>query len=338
VALTWPPMLALLLLIPAGAWVYREIGRRRARRAGSLAGVGGIVTAKGRGARFRTRLPAALFVLALVAMVVALARPTGTVGLPVEQGTVILAFDVSGSMAATDLAPTRIDAAKAAAIDFVQHQRPGIAIGIVAFSDSGVAVQTPSSDKDTVIAAINRLAPEKGTALAQGIAAALKAIAVEEAGPNVDYYTNRSPAPSPSPTPAPVPAGSHGSAVVVLLTDGENNEQPDPLVAAQAAANLGIRIDTVGIGSAAGADLDLNGFHVHSQLNEALLREVATTTGGTYYAADTAAGLKAIYDSLDPKLVIEAQSIELTAVVAGVSLVLVMLGAAASLVWLGRLP
>jgi Ca-activated chloride channel family protein len=94
----------------------------------------------------------------------------------------------------------------------------------------------------------------------------------------------------------------------------------------------------VGIGSAAGADLNLNGFHVHSQLNEALLQQIASTTGGTYYAADSAAGLRAIYDTLDPKLVIEAQSIELTAVVAGVSLVLVILGAAASLAWLGRLP
>jgi Ca-activated chloride channel homolog len=338
VALTWPPMLALLLLIPAGAWLYREIGRRRARRAGSLAGVGGIVKAGGRGARLRTRIPAVLFLAALAAMVVALARPTGTVGLPVEKGTVVLAFDVSGSMAATDLAPTRMAAAKAAAIDFVGHQRAGIAIGIVAFSDSGVAVQTPSTDRDTVIAAINRLAPEKGTALAQGIDAALKAIAVAEAGPNVDYYTNRSPAPTASPTPAPVPPASHGSAVIVLLTDGENNERPDPMTAAQAAANLGIRIDTVGIGSAAGADLDLNGFHVHSRLNEDLLRQVATTTGGSYFAADSAAQLKAIYDSLDPKLVVEAQSIELTAVVAGISLVLVVLGAAASLAWLGRLP
>ena len=337
-ALTWPPMLALLLLIPAGAWLYGEIGRRRARRAGSLAGGGGIVTAGGRGARRRTRIPALLFTAALAAMVVALARPTGTVGLPVEKGTVILAFDVSGSMAATDLAPTRMDAAKAAAIDFVGPQRAGIAIGIVAFSDSGVAVQTPSTDKDTVIAAINRLAPEKGTALAQGIDAALKAIAVAEAGPNVDYYTNRSPAPTASPTPAPVPPASHGSAVIVLLTDGENNERPDPMTSAQAAANLGIRIDTVGIGSAAGADLDLNGFHVHSQLNEDLLRQVATTTGGSYFAADSAAQLKAIYDSLDPTLVVEAQSIELTAVVAGLSLVLVVLGAAASLAWLGRLP
>ena len=336
--LTWPPMLALLLLIPTGAWLYREVGRRRARRAGSLAGMGGVVNAAGRAARLRTRVPAALFVLALVTMVVALTRPTGTVGLPVEEGTVILAFDVSGSMAATDLAPTRMDAAKAAAIDFVQHQRPGIAIGIVAFSDSGVAVQTPSTDKDTVIAALTRLTPEKGTALGQGIAAALKAIAVAEAGPNVDYYTNRSPAPTPSPTPALVPPGSHGSAVVVLLTDGENNERPDPLAAAQTAANLGIRIDTVGIGSAAGADLDLNGFHVHSQLNEDLLQQVADVTGGTYYAADTAAGLKAIYDSLDPKLVVEAQSIELTALVAGLSLLLLVLGAATSLAWLGRLP
>jgi len=338
VALTWPPALALLLLIPAGAWLYREIGRRRARRAGSLAGVGGVVTAGGRGARLRTRAPAGLFVLGLGLMVVALSRPTGTVGLPIEKGTVILAFDVSGSMAATDLAPTRMDAAKAAAVDFVQHQRPGIAIGIVAFSDSGVAVQTPTTDQDTVIAAIKRLAPEKGTALGQGIATALMAIAVAEAGPNVDYYTNRSPAPTASPTPAPVPPGSHGSALVVLLTDGENNERPDPLTAAQAAANLGIRIDTVGIGSAAGADLDLNGFHVHSQLNEALLRQVAGVTGGSYYAADTAEQLKAIYDTLDPQLVVEAQSIELTAVIAGASLLVMMLGAGASLAWLGRLP
>jgi Ca-activated chloride channel homolog len=336
VSLTWPPMLALLLLVPLGALAYRWIGRRRARRAGALAGAGG--AGGGRSARLRTRIPAALFVMALVLMVVALARPRGTVGLPVEQGTVILAFDVSGSMAATDLAPTRMDAAKAAATDFVQQQPAGIAIGVVAFSDSGITVQAPSTDQGAVLAAIGRLTPQKGTALGRGIDAALKAIAVAEAGPNADYYTNASPAPSPTPTPAPVPPGSHGSAMIVLLTDGENNEAPDPLATAQAAANLGIRIDTVGIGSAAGADLDLNGFHVHSQLDAALLQQIAASTGGEYYAADSAARLVAVYQALDPKLVVEAQSIELTAVVAGASLALVIAGSLASLAWLGRLP
>ena len=335
-SLTWPFMLALLVLIPLGAVAYRWIGRRRTRRAGALATAA--APPRGRAARARRLVPGFLFTLALVAMVVALARPQGTVGLPVSKGTVILAFDVSGSMAATDLAPTRIEAAKTAATTFVEQQPSGISIGIVAFSDSGVTVQEPSTDQGTILAAINRLAPQKGTALARGIDAALKAIAVAEAGPNVDYYTNASPAPTAPPTPAPVAPGSHGSALVVLLTDGENNENPDPAVAAQAAADLGVRIDTVGIGSAAGADLDLNGFHVHSQLNEALLRQIASTTGGQYHAADSAAQLQAVYAALDPKVVVEAQTIELTAAVAGISLLLVMAGAAASLAWLGRLP
>ena len=335
-SLAWPFALLLLLVIPLGALAYRRIGRRRAQRAGGLGNPAGATT--GHPSRLRTLVPGALFVLALVAMVVALARPQGTVALPIQQGTVILAFDVSGSMAATDLAPTRMAAAKAAATDFVEQQRPGIAIGIVAFSDSGVAVQAPSTDQAEVLAAIARLEPQKGTALGQGIAAALKAIAVAEAGPNVDYYTNASPAPAPTPTPAPVAPGSHGSAMIVLLTDGENNEQPDPLAVAQQAANLGIRIDAVGIGSTAGADLDLNGFHVHSQLDEALLRQIAATTGGEYFAADSAGQLKAVYDALDPRIVVQSQTMELTAVVAGASLVLVVVGAVASLVLLGRLP
>ena len=336
--LIWWPVLFLLLVIPAGVWLYAVVGRRRLRRAGGMAALGGIVAPSGRAARIRTRVPGVLFVLALAVMVVALARPQGTVGLPIEKGTVILAFDVSGSMAATDLAPTRMDAAKAAATAFVQAQPPGISIGIVAFSDSGAAAQAPTTDQPAVMSAINRLAPQKGTALGRGIDAALKLIAVAEAGPNVDYYTNRSPAPNPSPTPAPVPAGSHASAMIVLLTDGENNERPEPLAVAQAAADLGIRIDTVGIGSAAGSDLNLNGFHVHTQLNADLLQQIATLTGGEYFAAADGATLTSIYAHLDPMLVVAPQKIELTAAMAGLALLLILAGAATSVVWAGRLP
>ncbi len=336
--LIWWPALLLLIAIPAGVFLYAAIGRRRLRRAGGLAGLGGIVSPTGRAARLRLRVPGALFVLALFVMVIALARPQGTVGLPIEKGTVILAFDVSGSMAATDLAPTRMDAAKAAATAFVQAQRPGISIGIIAFSDSGAAAQAPTTDQASILSAINRLSPQKGTALGRGIDAALKLIAVAEAGPNVDYYTNRSPAPTASATPAPVAAGSHGAALIVLLTDGENNERPDPLTVAQTAANLGIRIDTVGIGSAAGSDLNLNGFHVHSQLNADLLQQIATLTTGEYFAAADAATLTSIYAHLDPKLVVAPQKIELTAALAGLALLLVLGGAAASVAWTGRLP
>jgi Ca-activated chloride channel family protein len=336
--LLWWPALVLLLVIPAGVWLYAAIGRRRLRRSGGLASLGGVVTPPGRAAAIRRRVPSALFVLALTVMVVALARPQGTVGLPIEKGIVILAFDVSGSMAATDLAPTRMDAAKAAATAFVQAQPPGISIGIVAFSDSGAAAQAPTTDQAAVLSAINRLAPQKGTALGRGIDAALKLIAVAEAGPNVDYYTNRSPAPSLAPTPAPVAAGSHGSAMIVLLTDGENNERPDPLTLAQTAADLGIRIDTVGIGSAAGSDLDLNGFHVHTQLNADLLRQIAATTTGEYFAAADAATLTSIYTHLDPMLIVAPQKLELTAMLAGVALLLVLAGVATSVAWTGRVP
>jgi len=332
----WPFALLLLVLIPLGGLVHRAIGRRRARRAGALAMPGRVTT--GRRARLRSAIPATLFMLALIAMVVAVARPQGTVTLPVGQGVVVLAFDVSGSMAATDQTPTRMDVAKAAATDFVQHQPPGIAIGIVAFSDSGIAVQAPSTDQAEVLQAIKQLAPQKGTALGQGLQAALHLVSVAEAGSSVDYYTSASPDPSPTATPAPVPPGSHGSATIVLLTDGENNERPDPLTIAQQAADLGIRVDTVAVGTADGADLDLNGFHVHSQLDEALLQQIATMTAGTYYASDSQGQLTDVYGAITPHITVQDQTIELTALAAGAALGLVVLGAMASLAFLGRLP
>ncbi len=332
----WPFALLLLLFIPGGILAYRAIGRRRARRIGGLA-----MPSRGsaqRGARVRAAVPTALLVLALVAMVVAVARPQGTVSLPVGQGTVVLAFDVSGSMAATDQSPTRLDAAKALATDFVQHQPPGIAIGIVAFSDSGIAVQAASTDQGEVLAAIKQLAPQKGTALGQGLQAALHVVAIAEAGSSVDYYTSASPAPSATPTPAPVAPGSHASAAIVLLTDGENNENPDPLTIAQQAADLGIRVDTVALGTAQGADLNLNGFHVHSQLNEGLLQQIATLTAGTYFGTETTGSLADVYASIQPTLTVQPQTIELTGIAAGAALVLLAAGVVASLILLGRMP
>jgi Ca-activated chloride channel family protein len=251
---------------------------------------------------------------------------------------VVLAFDVSGSMAATDQSPTRMDVAKALATDFVQHQPPGIAIGIVAFSDSGIAVQPPSIDQAEVLAAIKQLGPQKGTALGQGLQAALHLVAIAEAGSSVDYYTNASPAPSATPTPAPVPPGSHASAAVVLLTDGENNENPDPLTIAQQAADLGIRVDTVAVGTAQGADLDLNGFHVHSQLNEGLLQQIATLTAGTYFGTEATGTLTDVFAAIQPKLTVQPQTIELTGIAAGAALALLAVGVVASLVLLGRMP
>jgi Ca-activated chloride channel family protein len=275
-------------------------------------------------------------------LVVSLARPQSVLSLPREEGTVILAFDVSGSMAATDLQPTRMAAAKAAAEAFVAQQPSSVVIGIVAFSDSGLAVQAPTNDQGAVLAAISRLAPERGTSLGEGILASLEAIALEESPPATDYYSIRSPSPSPSPsptpTPTPVPAGTHTSAVIVLLTDGENNEAPDPAVAAQAAADRGIRIFTVGLGSPAGTTVNLDGFQVHTQLNEPLLQQIASVTDGAYYRAEDAQQLRSIYAGLDTRLVVEPEKIEITGLFAGAGILLLAAGGVASLVWLGRLP
>lgn len=334
----WPPMLLSIVLIPLGVLLYQALERRRQRRAGAFGGMGIANQVTRRPGTLRRRLPQALVLLGLTVMAIALARPQGVVALPDQEGTVILAFDVSGSMAATDLAPTRMEAAKVAATDFVQRQPPGILIGIVAFSDSGVTVQSPTKDQATVLAAIKRLTPQKGTSVASGINASLAAIAAVKSPPSVDYYTRQSPAPAPTPTPAPLPAGTYAPAVIVMLSDGENNESPDPSASAQAAANQGVRIDTVGIGSASGATLDLNGFKVHTQLDAAALQQISQVTGGTYYSADSAQNLRSIYDNLDTRLVVKPQTIEVTSLFAGVSVLMLVAGGLSSLLWMGRLP
>jgi Ca-activated chloride channel homolog len=333
----WPPMLLSIVLVPIGLWLYRSMGGRRRKslaRAYGSAAVARTEDERRRGARL---IPAALIVGGLVVMAIALARPQAVVALPRQEGTVILAFDVSGSMAATDISPTRIAAARTAAKDFVANQPSSISIGVVAFSDSGVSVQVPTTDPATIANAIERLAPQKGTSLAAGITASLDAIAAAERGPySNNYYSNASAAPTPAPTP--VPAGYHAPAAIVLLTDGENNERPDPLAAAQVAANQGVRIFTVGIGSANGTDLDVNGVHVHTQLNAAELQQISQMTGGTYYSATDAQQLRSVYDNLNTQLVATPQLTELTSVFAGLSVLMLLAGGMGSLLWLGRMP
>ncbi|MDP9482713.1 MAG: VWA domain-containing protein, partial [Chloroflexota bacterium] len=243
---------------------------------------------------------------------------------------------VSGSMAADDLAPTRMEAAKAAARTFVERQPSSVRIGVVAFSDSGFSIQVPTDDQAQVVAAINRLAPERGTSIARGIQSSLTTIAIAEADPAAGYYTNRSPAPTPD--LPPVPAGTYASAAIVLLTDGENNQNPDPLESARAAAERGVRIYTVGIGTAAGTTIEVEGFKVHSRLDEPMLQQISEITGGSYYAADAPEKLSAIYDSINTRLVIRPEAMEVTSLFAGAGVLVLLVGGIASLLWLGRLP
>jgi Ca-activated chloride channel family protein len=247
---------------------------------------------------------------------------------------VILAFDVSASMAANDIQPTRMEAAKAAAQNFVQQQPSSVKIGVVAFSDSGFSVQTPSNNQDEILAAINRLAPQRGTSLGRGILASLDAIA-----PGLGQVSSgEAPQLDEPVTPTPVPEGNYKSAVIVLLTDGENTSAPEPFAAAQVAADRGVRIYTIGIGSAEGAILDIDGFNVHTMLDEATLKQISQLTGGAYYNAENEDDLHKIYKDLSPQLVIKPEKAEVTSLFAGASIFVLLLGGIFSLVWFSRMP
>jgi len=328
----WPAMLLLLLVIPAFALMYARIQQRRRRLVTSYGSLG-LVAGSSPGAR--RHVPPILFLTGLAILIFALARPQAVVSLPRLEGTVILAFDVSGSMAADDMQPTRMEAAKVAAQDFVERQPNTVLVGVVAFSDSGIAIQQPTNEQADVLGAIRRLAPQRGTSLGNGLIAALNTIAT--GGQEVtNYYSNMTP--MPSPTLTPVPRGTYTSDVIILLTDGENNEEPDPLLIAQTAADLGVRIYTVGIGSAAGANLEIEGFVVHTMLDEAMLQQISLMTGGTYFNAESQEDLINIYDNLIPQLVIKPEEMEITPIFAGMSILILLIGGMTSLLWFGRVP
>ncbi len=339
----WPGLLATLLLVPVGLLVARRITERRRGRVADLAGLagGGAGAAtgptprRGPGRRLLGALPAALATGAIVVLCVALARPQATVALPRLEGTVMLLFDVSGSMAADDVNPNRMEVAKATATSIADARPDGVVVGVVAFSDAGLAVQEPTSSEVDVDAAIQRMAPARGTSLGAGILATLQAIDKARATTPRSYYSNQSP--EPTATPAPVAPGSDASTMIVVLSDGENNERPDPLTAAQAAADRGIRIVTVGVGTEQGTTLDLDGFRVQTRLDQPTLQAIADRTAGAYLPADGAASA-GVYDQLARALVVRDENVELTGLVGAIGLALLVGGAAISLARGGRLP
>jgi Ca-activated chloride channel family protein len=337
----WPPLLLTLLLVPLGAWVAWRIERGRRVRMGALAGLGGAAAAtreEGRGHRLTRRLATGLAVGAFVLLCVAMARPQASVSLPRSEGIVMLTFDVSGSMAATDVEPSRMEQAKAVATAFVAEPPPGVLVGVVAFSDGGLAVQVPTDDVALLTRAIDRLTPSLGTSLGEGMLAALEAIRQAESDVPAEYYSNRTPDPAATAAPA-VPPGSHDSASIVLLSDGENTSDPGPLEIAQAAAERGIRIHTVGVGTEQGAVLDLDGFQVQTALDRGTLEGVAALTAAAYHpAAEAEASLAAVYTELGRRLSLREEPIEITGLVAAAGLILLAIAGLLSLVRGGRLP
>jgi Ca-activated chloride channel family protein len=327
-SLIWPWMLTALLLVPLFAAGYVRLLRRR-RQAADLGPLSVVRDGSGHHPGRRRHLPALFSLLGLTLLLFGLARPEMFVDLPRVEGTVVLAFDVSNSMMADDLEPTRMEAAKAAARAFVESQPSTVQIGVVAFSNGGLVIQPPTDDQTATLAAIDRLAPQGATSLGQGIFGALNAIA-GEAIP-IDPAALEEGAELPD-------IGRYPSAVVLLLTDGENTASPDPLQIAQLAAEAGVRIFPVGIGSPEGAVLQIEGYNILSQLDETTLQQIASLTNGSYYRAGDEESLQEVYEHVDLQLTISGERMEVTAIFAGLGLLLFLIGGVLSLLWFGRMP
>jgi Ca-activated chloride channel family protein len=327
----WPLALVLLLVVPVLAGLYVWMQTRRRRYALRYASVSLVQQAVGTGPGVRRHIPAALYLLAVSALIIGLARPYATIPVPSNTGTIILSIDVSGSMFAQDVEPNRMEATKSAARDFVEKQPDGVKIGVVSFSDFGALVAPPSEERKQALEAIARLRPQRGTNIGAGLAVALDAIYESE--------SDGEPVITGSPQATPVPQRTDmPPAIVVLLSDGQSNTGPDPLEIAAEAARAGIKVYTVGIGTPEGTVLQIQGRNVFTRLDETTLKAMAQMTEGRYFNAQDESDLREIYDELTRERILEERETEVTFAFAAAGLILSVLAGALGLVWFNRLP
>jgi Ca-activated chloride channel homolog len=341
----WPGFLFLLVLIPVlvGLYIWMLRRRRFAVRYSSLELVRAALPKR---SSWRRHLPVALFLLGLTSLVFALGRPVAILNVPSNQTTIILTMDVSGSMRSRDIPPSRLQAAEEAAYSFIQHQKPTTQIGLVAFSTFAEIIQPATADQAALQAALDSLSVGRRTAIGSGILVALDAVS------QVDKNVARSITDTqPGVEPAPVPKGDYAPDIIVLLTDGDSNAGPDPLAAAQQAADRGVRVYTIGFGTLNGPDASQSPFGGFGGfpgggggffggggagrmgLNEPMLKQIASMTGGTYHLASSASQLESVFADLPTYLIIKHEVLEtsvlfvaLGALLAGVALLL-------SLIW-----
>ena len=337
----WPEMLWLLGALPLLVAAYVLLLQRRKKLAVRYASLAMIREAMGAGSRIRRHVPPLVFLLALAAMVIAIARPQAMVTLPTQHETVILAMDISGSMRATDVEPNRLVAAQNAAKQFVAEQPENVRIGVVAFAGTATVAQAPTRNREDVVAAIDRFQLQRATAIGSAIIVSLATIFPNE-GIDVGTLTygpepGRRGEKPPASTLKPVPPGSYASAVIILLTDGQRTTGPDTIQAARMAADRGVRIYTVGVGTPDGKIIGFEGWSMRVRLDEETLKAVADLTRGEYFYAGNAVDLKKVYQSLNAKLVLERKKTEVTALFAAVAAALALVSAALSLAWFHRI-
>ena len=345
----WADALWLLLLVPALIGGYVFLLRRRKRFAIRHSSLALVREALGPGARIRRHIPPALLLLALTAAIVAAARPQARITLPTEQRTIMLAIDVSLSMRARDIQPTRMAAAQEAAKAFVQEQPDDVRVGIVTFAGSASLVQAPTRDRDALVAAIDQFKMQTHTAIGSGILLALATlfpedgIELEQKPPNADprgygkHIGSKEAKVPQKPAFKPAEPGSNNSSAIILLTDGRRTIGPDSLDAARMAAERGVRVFTVGFGTADGAPAEINGYSVYMRFDEEVLKGIAGITKAEYFHAASANDLKRVYEELNARYVLENRKTEVSALFSAVAATLAVLAGALSIAWFGRL-
>ncbi len=345
----WPEMLWLLLAAPLLVAAYLWLLRRRKKNALRYASLSLMKVALGPAHRLRRHVPPLLFLLAVIASVLAIARPSAVITLPSQQQTIMLAMDVSLSMGAKDVDPNRLTAAQLAAKSFVEEYPADTRIGIVAFGATASLVQSPTQNREDLLAAIDRFQLQRGTATGSALYVALATL-FPEAGIDLESLVFKggltryaAPAARPEPKPTvekkefkPVPPGSYTSAVIILLSDGRRTTGPDPLDAARMAADRGVKVYTVGFGTKEGASIGFEGWSVYVRLDEETLQAIADTTRGEYFHAGTAADLKKVYQSLNARLVMERKETEITFLFAAAAAGLLLVSSLLSLLWFNR--
>jgi Ca-activated chloride channel homolog len=330
--LLWPGFLALLGLIPLLIAAYIWMLRRRRRFAVRYSSLSLVREALAQQSRLRRHLPFALFLLGLTSLIVALMRPVAIVSVPTSQTAIILTMDVSRSMRSMDIQPSRIEAAQAAALSFIQGQKAGTQIGIVAFAGWAEMVHPPTTDQQALETAIESLTLGRGTSVGRGILTALDVIA--DIDPNVAPSVSEE---SPGVAPTPVPRGAYAPDIIVVLTDGVSTTGPRPLEAAQQAVDRGVRVYTIGFGTANGAGAfggqQFGGGAFRRGIDEDTLKKIADMTGGAYYSAESASELESVFANLPTYLITKHETMELSVAFTALGALLAAIAIGLSLKW-----
>jgi Ca-activated chloride channel homolog len=339
----WPSMLWLLALLPLLVLLYLWLLNKKRKTTVRLASVQVAKLAMGKGPGWRRHVPPLLLLLAVAAGLFAVARPTAIITLPLAERTIILAMDVSGSMRAEDVKPNRLVASQEAAKAFVNGLPREVKVGVVSFAGTAAVVQAPTTSRDDVLAAIDRFQLQRGTATGSGIILSLATLFPDH-GIEIQHVTGQRNFPGndrdirkpDTPPFKPVPPGSYNSAAVIMLTDGQRTTGPDPLDAAKMAAERGVRVYTVGIGTTSGEIIGFEGWSMRVRLDEETLKNVSVLTQGEYFYAGTADDLKKVYEGLSSRMVVERKETEISALFAAFSVLLSVVAAGLSVWWFGR--